>query len=91
MKQLRNLNRILRALPINLALIIMCLLWVLPTFGLFVTSFRPKEDVRSTGWWEIFLPQQVEGAAEFSQYCASCHGSGGDSLPAADLTRPRGC
>ena len=88
MKQLRNLNRILRALPINLALIIMCLLWVLPTFGLFVTSFRPKEDVRSTGWWEIFLPQQVEGAAEFSQYCASCHGSGGDSLPAADLTNP---
>jgi alpha-glucoside transport system permease protein len=30
------------------------ILWTIPTFGLFATSFRPKNDVFLTGWWHIF-------------------------------------
>ena len=30
---------------------ILCLLWLIPTFGLFVTSFRQAEAANTTGWW----------------------------------------
>ena len=30
------------------------ILWTVPTFGLVVTSFRKKEDMVSTGWWNAF-------------------------------------
>ncbi|MDO5503835.1 MAG: carbohydrate ABC transporter permease [Actinomycetia bacterium] len=31
--------------------IILAILWTVPTFGLFVTSFRQPSDIRRTGWW----------------------------------------
>lgn len=31
--------------------IVIAILWTIPTFGLFVTSFRDKSDIRATGWW----------------------------------------
>ena len=30
------------------------LIWLVPTLGLLVTSFRPRSDIQSTGWWDIF-------------------------------------
>jgi alpha-glucoside transport system permease protein len=29
-------------------------LWTVPTFGLLVTSFRPRWEVQYSGWWTIF-------------------------------------
>jgi alpha-glucoside transport system permease protein len=43
------LNR--TAIHVFLALI--GLIWLVPTLGLFVTSFRPRADIQSTGWWDI--------------------------------------
>jgi alpha-glucoside transport system permease protein len=34
---------------------LLALLWTVPTFGVFVSSFRPEKDVKSTGWWTFFL------------------------------------
>jgi len=34
---------------------IMAVIWTIPTFGLFATSFRPKADISNTGWWNLFL------------------------------------
>ncbi|HHU10310.1 MAG TPA: carbohydrate ABC transporter permease [Intrasporangiaceae bacterium] len=31
--------------------IVLAILWTIPTFGLFVTSFRQPGDIRRTGWW----------------------------------------
>ncbi len=28
------------------------LIWLAPTIGLLVTSFRPRTDIQATGWWE---------------------------------------
>jgi alpha-glucoside transport system permease protein len=33
---------------------ILCLLWIIPTFGLFVTSFRQADAANTTGWWTAF-------------------------------------
>jgi alpha-glucoside transport system permease protein len=35
-------------------LIALIALWILPTFGLFVSSFRHAPDIASTGWWTVF-------------------------------------
>ncbi|MRX43357.1 carbohydrate ABC transporter permease [Agromyces kandeliae] len=34
--------------------LIIAILWTIPTFGLFISSFRPAELIRTTGWWTIF-------------------------------------
>jgi alpha-glucoside transport system permease protein len=53
---------ILESLPLRLSVIIICLLWTLPTAGLLVTSFRNPQLITKTGWWEgifnAFAPNQ---------------------------------
>ena len=34
--------------------LIIAVLWTIPTFGLFLWSFRPAELIRTTGWWTFF-------------------------------------
>jgi alpha-glucoside transport system permease protein len=73
-------------LPTHVVLIGLCLIWMIPTLGLLVTSFRPFQDVNETGWWTVLSPP--EGSAAYSQSCASCHGADGKAVPTADLSDP---
>ena len=82
-------RRFIGRLPIHLALVIMCALWVIPTLGLFATSFRSREAVRTTGWWTIFSPPAHVGQPEYTTYCASCHGADGKKIAKADLSDPK--
>ena len=34
--------------------LVIAVLWTLPTFGLFISSFRPEEEIKANGWWTIF-------------------------------------
>jgi alpha-glucoside transport system permease protein len=43
---------------VNLILGLICFIWLVPTFGLFVSSFRPADDILKTGWWTV-LPHQT--------------------------------
>ena len=38
---------------IHVALALIGLIWLVPTLGLLVTSFRPRSDIQATGWWDI--------------------------------------
>jgi alpha-glucoside transport system permease protein len=38
--------------PVHVALIAIAVIWLVPTVGLLITSFRPRPDIASTGWWE---------------------------------------
>ena len=48
-------ERLLRALPVRVAVVLIVVAWSLPTVGLLVSSFRPSADIRATGWWEAIL------------------------------------
>ncbi len=88
MRPFARLNRLFSRLPVHLSLGVLVLLWIVPTLGVFVTSFRSREAVRTTGWWTVFLPQEVEGKVEYATYCEGCHGADGAGVPAADLSDP---
>jgi len=68
--------KILRALgrgPVQLVLVVIGLLWLVPTFGLFVTSILPLSDLATSGWWQIFShPNHVT----WSNYSSLLHNSG---------------
>ncbi len=50
-----RLVRFLNKTPIHIGLGLIALVWLAPTVGLLVTSFRPRSDIQVTGWWESFL------------------------------------
>jgi len=49
-----RLSRFVSKSPIHIALLVIGAIWLLPTIGLLITSFRPASEILSSGWWEIF-------------------------------------
>lgn len=43
----------------SLFVIVVTVLWTIPTFGLLATSLRPKQEVATTGWWEVFTHPEL--------------------------------
>jgi alpha-glucoside transport system permease protein len=82
-----RINKILNQIPTHAIIIFMILVWVVPAFGLLITSLRPSQAINTSGWWTVLSPPR--GSAEYSQYCAACHGADGKALPNADLTNPQ--
>ena len=37
----------------TIASLVIAVVWTIPTFGLLISSFRPAELIRTTGWWTI--------------------------------------
>ncbi|HEX5089825.1 MAG TPA: carbohydrate ABC transporter permease [Nocardioides sp.] len=61
----------------SLAAIVIAVLWTIPTVGLFITSFRPEDDVKSTGWWTV-LSNPGLGGLTWANYDAVLHGADTD-------------
>ncbi|MFD8562622.1 carbohydrate ABC transporter permease [Streptosporangium canum] len=39
--------------------IVIAVLWTTPTFGLLLSSLRPEDQIKSTGWWTFFSDPQL--------------------------------
>ena len=53
----RTSSKVLRVLgkaPIHVLLVIVGLLWLVPTFGLLITSLLAPESFNEGGWWQVF-------------------------------------
>ena len=46
--------RVLGKAPIQVLLVVVGLLWLVPTFGLLITSLIAPEDFAEGGWWRVF-------------------------------------
>jgi alpha-glucoside transport system permease protein len=47
-------QKMVTSLIVNGVLIFICLLWIVPTLGVLVTSFRFSENIFRSGWWTVF-------------------------------------
>jgi alpha-glucoside transport system permease protein len=53
----RRVKRRLTSRGATVAALIIAIVWTIPTFGLFISSFRDRNDIQTTGWWtSIFNP-----------------------------------
>ncbi|MFP5487871.1 MAG: carbohydrate ABC transporter permease [Acidimicrobiia bacterium] len=80
----------LRGIPVWV-LWLVAMIWLLPTFSLFVNSFRPRDDQRASGWWTSITDpgsfttenyETVLGASATSSLTDSLLNSAAVSIPA---------
>jgi alpha-glucoside transport system permease protein len=74
----------------KLVLAILCVLWIVPIFGTFVTSFRPLDDANSTGWWNVFTHPGDLGHLTLDNYQRAIDGSnmGADMINSLAIALP---
>jgi alpha-glucoside transport system permease protein len=49
-KRQKKLGKLL----VDVTLLLLVLIWTIPTLGIFVSSFRHRDKIATTGWWSIF-------------------------------------
>jgi len=47
-------NKARRNLVVNGILLLLVIVWTIPTLGILVSSFRNRDDIDNSGWWDIF-------------------------------------
>jgi alpha-glucoside transport system permease protein len=45
-----------------------CFLWIVPTLGIFITSWRPLDDANNSGWWSVFVHPSGFGRLTTANY-----------------------
>ncbi|MFK8185174.1 MAG: carbohydrate ABC transporter permease [Phormidesmis sp.] len=65
-KEQSRFERFMAKAPVHIAVITIAVLWTLPTLGLLISSFRPPDDLTTSGWWTVFI-----NPFEFTQFTLS--------------------
>jgi alpha-glucoside transport system permease protein len=55
-----RINALLARIPVHAIVLLTVALWIVPTLGLLVTSFRPLQRINTSGWWTLFVPGSVD-------------------------------
>jgi alpha-glucoside transport system permease protein len=72
----------------KLVLVVICAMWLLPTIGTLITSFRPIDDADKSGWWTVLgsldhlTLQNYKDAIDQSQFGSALVNSFAITLPA---------
>lgn len=65
-----NFGYRLQRLPLHLVIIIFCVIWVVPTVGMIINSFRSLSDMGNAGWWTTLFPPHGFTFASYQQVLA---------------------
>lgn len=55
-------------LMVNLTVLTIVAIWTVPTLGILVSSFRPRDMMTATGWWTALLNPFLEGQWTLANY-----------------------
>ena len=53
---------------VKIAVLIICLGWIIPAIGVLITSFRTPEDALESGWWTVILHPATWTQFTFENY-----------------------
>ena len=67
-----KIARLARRAPVHLVLVVIGLIWLVPTFGLFLTSIISPTSTASSAWWKVF---SQPSALTFANYDHLYHNS----------------
>jgi alpha-glucoside transport system permease protein len=81
---------ILQSLPLRISVVVICLLWTVPTAGLLVSSVRNPQLITKTGWWEglFHLFDKDQWTLQNYQQVLSANGMGDAFLNSLIVTIP---
>jgi alpha-glucoside transport system permease protein len=66
-----RLMRVVNSSTLTVIVILIALIWLTPTLGILVTSFRPSQDIQNSGWWTALLPPWHFTVANYQQVISS--------------------
>ena len=65
----------LEHLGTHVVVVVLMLIWLIPTIGLLVSSFRTSQDIQTSGWWTFFF-QPSQATTENYAYVLAQSGIG---------------
>ena len=73
----------------TIVLIVLAALWLLPTFGLLITSIREGSQAQITGWWDVFVhPFQTQWSGVAFKQALEKNGLAASFIASAAVTIP---
>jgi alpha-glucoside transport system permease protein len=64
---LDNLGYRLQRLPLHIVIAIFIAIWIIPTIGMIINSFRGVADMNNAGWWTTLFPPHGFTLASYQQ------------------------
>ncbi len=64
---LDRLGASLQRLPLHIVIIIFCAIWIVPTIGMIINSFRAVSEMGNAGWWTTLFPPHGFTLASYQQ------------------------
>jgi alpha-glucoside transport system permease protein len=49
-----NPRKLIAKTPLHLTILLFAAIWIIPTLGLLITSFRDPASIAGSGWWTVF-------------------------------------
>jgi len=71
-----DLRRTASRVPIHTVILFFVAIWIIPTVGLLITSFRDPTNIAGSGWWTVFPKLFSGGQYSLENYIGVLRGEG---------------
>jgi alpha-glucoside transport system permease protein len=69
-------QKLLASLFVNGTLLLLVILWTVPTMGIFISSFRNRNDIAVSGWWNVLPHREWKVTHEIDPIAAGLNPDG---------------